>query len=262
MPTPILQSELSQPPWTDPARWRLPGVQPMATEDWFLRDDAFAAQMGLRDHLISTKTDLVHALATHAHPAANECFETVLEALQNDTGYTFGGTQVTRPDGVTVTSDSTAPLLTLGRLVQSDICLMEASGAGHVLTGAILCFPAHWTLAEKMGKPLRAIHTPVPEYDDGLTKRVQRLFDAMKPGTLLWRSNAILYRDADLYAPKSETAPDTSVSLETARYVRSERQVLRKLPKTGAVVFSIHTTMVAIENLSPEARQDLARLER
>jgi hypothetical protein len=36
------------------------------------------------------------------------------------------------------------------------------------LTAAILCFPASWTLAEKLGRPLGAIHGPVAGYDPGM----------------------------------------------------------------------------------------------
>ncbi len=254
---PVLQKTLPNPPWIDPVRWHLPGVQPLETADWVLRDDAFAEQMALRDEHIASRRDEVHALLPNAVPAAEECFETVLAALRTDPGYQFGEDAVTRPDGVTVPLDRTAPLLTSGRLVQADLCLMETGPTGHCLTGAILCFPAHWTLAEKLGRPLTAIHGPVPEYDANLAKRVQRLFDAMRPGRLLWRSNAILYEAPDLFTPKAEEMADNSATLETARFVRSERQVLRKLPKTGAIVFSIHTYMVAIDALSKDARDAL-----
>lgn len=262
MKHPVLQSALPHPPWLDPVRWRLPGVQPLETSDWLIRDDAFGRQMALRDDLIASKRSQVHALLPGAAPAAAECYDMVLDALRSDPGCCFEGETVTRPDGVTVQLDRTAPLLTLGRLVQSDLCLMEAGPDGHVLSGAILCFPAHWTLAEKLGRPLTDIHVPVDEYDENLAKRVQRLFDAMRPERPLWRSNAILYETPELFTPKPENRPDTSATLETARFVRSERQVLRKLPKTGAIVFSIHTCMVAIGALSQDAQNALPALLR
>ncbi len=60
-----------------------------------------------------------------------------------------GPDRVRRPDGVEVRLDSRFPLVTLGRLVQEDLCLMEKQGEESVLTGAILCFPASWTLGQK-----------------------------------------------------------------------------------------------------------------
>ena len=256
----ILHSTLPEPPWLSPTMWRLPGIMPLPLEDWLIRDEVFADQMALRDELVATTSDAVHALQPRALPAAQECYDTVLAALREDDGYSFGDTAVTRPDGVTVPLDRSAPLLTLGRLIQSDLCLMQPGEDGHVLTGAILCFPAYWTLAEKIGRPLTAIHVPVPDYDDAIARRVQRLFDAIQPGRPLWRMNANLHASGALFTPKREADPEHRVSLEKAVFVRSERQVLRKLPRTGVTVFSIHTYMIRIRDLAPEARATLSRL--
>ncbi len=257
----IVQKTLPHPPWLDPTRWKLPGIQPLPIEDWLIRDDAFAGQMALRDHLVAERQQEVHALLPGAEDAALECYDMVLEVLGKDCGYSFEDTTVTRPDGVTVPLDRHRPLLTLGRLTQSDFCLMQPGENGHVLTGAILCFPAYWTLSEKLGHALPRIHVPVPKYEEDIARRVQRLFDAMRPETLLWRANAHLHASAELFAPKTEREPQRRSDPEAARFVRSERQVLRKLPRTGAVVFSIHTYMVQIKDLSPDAQAELSRLD-
>lgn len=257
---PILQDSLPDAPWCDPAAWRLPGIQPLDPEDWLVRDSAYAGQMALRDRLISEREADVHALLPAANAAAGECLGAALATLARDAGHRIGKDVAIRPDGVTVPLDRAAPLLTLGRLVQADVCLMQEGDAGHVLTGAILCFPAYWTLAEKIGRPLVPIHGPVPQYDDGLARRVQRLFDAIRPERGLWRANAHLYRDPDLYTPKREADPPRRCGLAEARYVRSEYQTLRRLPESGAVVFAIHTRMVPIERLTEEQRATLGAL--
>ncbi|MEO0931836.1 MAG: DUF3445 domain-containing protein, partial [Pseudomonadota bacterium] len=237
----ILHSKLPDPPWLDPVRWRLPGVRPIEPDGWIIRDDVFTRQMALRDDLIAERPREVHALLPAALPAAVECYDAMLVTLQKDSGYEFSTTEVARPDGITVALDRTQPLLTLGRLVQADICIMQEGDHGHVLTGAILCFPAYWTLNEKLGRSLSQIHSPVAEYDSNIERRVQRLFDAMSPTRALLRSNANLHATAELFAPKSETAADARVGLQNGTFVRSERQVLRKLPDTKAIAFTIHT---------------------
>ena len=254
----VLHRKLAIAPWMDPALWRLPGVKPIPLEEWLVRDEVFAAQMQLRDKLIAERRGDVHALLDQGRPASQECLTHVLDHLAKDSGYTFSANHVARPDGIKVDIDHDAPLLTLGRLVQSDFCIMEEGPDGHVLTGAILCFPGSWTLAEKIGRPLFAIHTPVREYDQGVSARVQRLFDAIKPDKLLMRVNAIRHEDPSLYHPRRETDP---VSVRRGgpdgKYIRSERQVLRRLPETGAVVFSIHTTVISIDRLSADQRAGL-----
>ena len=255
----ILHDHLPHAPWLDPAAWRLPGVQPLALEDWLIRDEVFAPQMALRDRLIAERVTEVHTCLPSALAAARECLDAVLDALRKDMSYAFSENSVTRPDGETVPIDRDQPLLTIGRLQQADVCLMEAGPEGHVLTGANLCFPAHWTLAEKIGRPLSRIHGPVHEYDAGLEKRVQRLFDAMRPDQVLWRANAILYSDPALFTPSREGERPTTCARETARYVRSERQTLRRLPETGAVVFTIHTYMISLKKLTDTQREAMWR---
>lgn len=254
---PILQSALPALPWTDPRLARLPGVLPLDLADWLVVDDAHAGQMALRDRLIAERRPEVHALTAAARPAADELLALVLDALPR-LGHRLAGGTATRPDGVKVPLDPAAPLLTLGRLVQEDFCLMQAGEGAfageHVLTGAILCFPASWTLAEKIGRPLVRIHAPVPAYDAGIAPRVQRLFDAIRPDRPLWRMNAHPYQVPDLFHPRREADPRPKPA-GPAPFLRSERQCLLRLPETGAVVFSIHTYMVAMKSLPRDARE-------
>ena len=246
---PILQNSLPYTPWGDARMTRLPGIQPLAFDDWLLVDDAYAAQMAERDRLIAHLRDAVHALAPEAHRAATELLDLVLADLDRRDGFQRAKTLVTRPDGVRVPLDFSAPLLTLGRLVQEDLCLLQPDGQEHVLTGAILCFPASWTLVEKFMRPLIRIHAPVPQYDENIAPRVQRLFDGLQPGRVLWRANAHFYEDSTLFQPRAEAAPRMAVTAP-APYLRSERQCLLRLPETGAVVFSIHTIVVRSDDLS------------
>lgn len=255
MSQPILQSRLPFAPWMDPRTARLPGILPVEGEDWLRVDDAFAAQMAERDRLFAEKPDLVVGMLESARPAAEELLETVLDHLRATPGYRVGEGRVTRPDGVTVALDPAQPMAVLARLVQEDLCLMERQGDEHVLTAAALCFPASWWLTEKLGRPLLGIHIPVPSYDDDVAKRVQRLFDAIRPGQMLWRANALVYRDPTLHQPRREADPRTD--RRGGSYVRSERQVLRRLPVSRAVVFSIHTWVVRIETLSPAELEGL-----
>ena len=248
--TPILQRHLPQMPWMQPATARLPGIQPVAPGDWLRRDEAFAGQMAERDRLIRDCPDAVHALLPAAAAAAQELLDLVLADLPA-LGHRVSAANVLRPDGITVPLNRAAPLLTLGRLVQEDFCIHLPQGNEHALMGAILCFPASWTLAEKIGRPLTGIHTPVAAYDTSLAARVQRLFDAIRPGQPLWRANALLYQDPALHQPRLEG--EHRPKPEVRNYLRSERQCLVRLAKTSAVVFSIHTTVVHVDDVDPAA---------
>ena len=240
-----------------PQTWRLPGVQPLDPATWLVVDEVFTEQMNYRSALLEERFDEVHALLPEARAAAEECLEAVLENLRRRSEYSVGERGVSRPDGVEIRLDHDAPLATLGQLIQEDLCLMLPREGEHVLGGAILCFPASWTLKEKLGHPLMRIHKFVPKYDEDVAKRVHRLFDAIKVGRPMWRANAHLEDSPELFAPRLEKTPHPKKSA-TSRYLRSERQTLLRLPKTGAVVFGIHTWMVAVKDLDETQKNTLA----
>lgn len=241
--TAVLQNHLPDALWPNARTSKLPGIHPLDPKDWLIRDEAFAGQMALRDDLLQNRRADVHVLDDGARDAAGEALHQILATLANDHGYEIGPSHVRRPDGVRVALDRAAPLATAARLVQEDLCLLQKIGGEHVLTGAVVCFPASWTLAEKFMRPLGYIHGPVAAYDANMAKRVQRLFDLIRVDQPLWRSNFLRYATPDLFAPRSEVQ---ARRIDTAGlpYLRAERQCLLKLPQTQAVVFSIHTYVV------------------
>lgn len=238
--TEILQTSI---PYNPLAPHRLPGIQPLAPEEWLRFDDGFAAQMRHRERLLRQRREAVLQLSTAAEPAAQELLDHVLEVRY---GADPATPSVLRPDGQRVTLDRKDPFGSLGRIAQQDFCLLERpeGRAEHVMTGAILCFPASWTLAEKIMKPLLAIHGTVRAYDAGLAARVQRLFDGVQVGRPLWRFNALWYADAELHQPRTEADPRPTSTPETQHFLRSELQSLYRLPESRAVVFSIHTRVL------------------
>ena len=137
MTDPILQSCLPFAPWMDPRTARLPGILPIEGEDWLRVDDAYAGQMAERDRLIQTRPEIVHAMQEGARPVAEELYDLVLGHLARTEGFRLGTTSALRPDGVEVALDPAVPLITLGQLVQEDLCLMEKHGDEHVLTWTI-----------------------------------------------------------------------------------------------------------------------------
>lgn len=223
---------------------RLPGTQPLTSGRWLEVDEAYAAQMAYRRALIASRRDAVLWQAPAAAAAVAEVFTEAL-ALLPTLGFEVTAHEIHCPDGARIARASDDPLALLGRLAQEDICIMQKNGAEHVLTAAVLCFPASWTLAEKAGRPLIRIHAPVDEYDEDLAKRVQRLFDGVQVGRPLWRNNLNYYDNPELFQPRSEAeGARAAPAPQRAPFLRAERQCILRLPKTKAVVFSIHSFVV------------------
>lgn len=248
----ILQTRLPYDP--DTAR-PLPNIGPVPMSEWLLADEAYGAQMAERARLLDARRDAVLRLDPAARPAAEELLAAVLEFLRGRPDFTVTGAEVTRPDGVQVALDPADPLGTLGHLVQEDFCLLEKRGDEHVLTGAVLCFPSAWTLEQKFLMPLIRIHRPVAVYDADVAKRVQRLFDGIQPGRPLWRYNFLPYANPSLFQPRREEDPRDPARAGTVSmsYLRSERQTLWRLPRSGAVVFGIHTFITKAPDQGPGA---------
>ncbi|WP_299928164.1 DUF3445 domain-containing protein [uncultured Pelagimonas sp.] len=217
----------------------LPGIAPLEMAEWLHVDETYEQQMALRRRLITERPQDVLAQSQSAGEAAEELLEIVLQNLPPLSGK--------NPDhaagaALRFTSESQgSDLEKIGKIVQEDFCILQKTDSEHVMTAAVLCFPASWMLLEKINRPLTHIHGAVDEYDPNIAKRVQRLFDGVRPEKPLWRWNALWNDDPDLFQPRAVSDPRPPADPDTAPYLRCERQCILRLPETKAVVFSIHS---------------------
>ena len=136
------------------------------------------------------------------------------------------------------------PLRAAARWVDDDLCLMEKRDGDWTLTAASLCSGSFFTPAESVGKALHQLHAPVPGFNDRFLIRVARIFDHLAVESILERRNWSIVNSGELSLPRA--APVRSrvneIRVEdaaSALYLRSERQTIRRLPRTGGVLFTI-----------------------
>lgn len=255
--------ELTYAPFTPFMQGRtksLPGVGPMEMSDWLHRDEAYAEQMAYRDRLLKTQRDVVLAETAEAAGPAGELLDLVRSTLADAPDHEVSGDTLIRPDGFSVPLGGDHPLALLARMTQEDFCILwkPDDSDEHMLIGAILCFPSRWLLAEKLGKPMIGIHDPVPNYDGDIAKRVQRLFDALRPDRPLVRANWLVHTTPELHQPLTEEAKAKWQKAPSDRFwLRTERQSLMRLPHSGAVVFTIKTCLTPVEALTQDQRTGL-----
>ena len=236
----ICQRHLPYKPWMESKTRRLPGIQPVKPGEWLLRDEVFAEQMAYRDSLIHSRRSEVFKASEDSLAAQEELLTLVLSELDSD--YDIQNDMVLRPDGVDVPLADDLPIITAARLVQEDLLLLDMT-AEPTLNAAVLCFPASWTLEEKFGTGLMGIHDYVDSYTPDMGKRVQRMFEAVRPEQPLWRANSLRYSSPELYQPR-RVGEDKPKPSKQGGYMRVERQTLRKLSESGAIVFGIHSYIV------------------
>jgi hypothetical protein len=126
-----------------------------------------------------------------------------------------------------------------------------------------LCFPSHWRLADKLGRPLEVIHEPVPGFADGLAVTVDRFFANLQVVRPVWRVNWSLVDTPQLFLPPEHRAARKAIAAERAGeqlWLRVERQTLRRLPRSGDVLFGIRTHLAPLADVidGPGAAQALA----
>jgi hypothetical protein len=249
--------------------WRMGMDLVTTTEpDWFEIDTLYPTEMAERRHLLETNHSAVFAALPVSESARHEALAMIRTALaahhpawfsQTSTGFR---NQLT---GETWTGTEYDPLEIAGRLVQEDLCIIQQSDSAPDFTAAILCFPSRWRLLEKIGKPLIDVHGPVPFYKDRLARPINRFFANLKTGHIVSRLNWSLLDDPALFQPggKWRTTGDDQITPENAGdriFLRVERQTLRRLPASGAVLFGIRVHVHPVRNVitTPEQAADLA----
>jgi hypothetical protein len=128
-----------------------------------------------------------------------------------------------------------------------------ANGQYH-LTAAAVGFPTDWRLDAKMGLPLTAIHTPIHGYAEELATGVDHFFAALQPDAIFGRANwFVVASDAWRYLPDDTAtvrfAHVTPANAGRTLFVRCERQTLRRLPQSGAVLFTIGIAVAPLQEL-------------
>jgi hypothetical protein len=248
------------------------GLAPLDVRDWIEPDARMVRELAEKERLLHERHDEVFAALPEASAGSVELLEMLADYLPSrfPTLYRRVGDRLDhRLTGRSwhVTRHGMHPLDVAGRLVQEDLCLMhQAPGADtYRLVGASLCFPTRWRLAEKLGRSVGAIHAPVPDYDRHLDATMNRLFARLKTERPVWRLNWGLVDDPTLFQPTGHgqggyNPAITATNAGDMLWVRMERQTLRRLPRTGDVLFTIRVHVHPLHTLAtqPERAARLA----
>jgi dimethylamine monooxygenase subunit A len=159
----------------------------------------------------------------------------------------------------------TGGLAEAARSCWEDLCLLlpDADGQHRLVAGAV-AFPTDWRLADKMGLPLTGIHAPIHGYAEQLAAGVDHFFATLAPGPIFGRANWFVVPSPTWrYLPQDDPAERfahvTAANAGRTLFVRCERQTLRRLPQTGAVLFTIGVHVAPLGSLSPDAVRRVSR---
>lgn len=246
------------------------GLAPLDLYEWIEPDPRLAEALAQKDELIATRRDVVMREEAGTRQAQREALALIAAHVaerQPEVYRREGGRITIVPTGAVIDLDdeTEAPLVTAARLVSDDLLMMRAGEGGYRLVAAVLCFPSAWSLTEKFGQSLDALHAAVPGYPDKLARVMNRIFENLKVGQPVWRVNWSIYPDDELHHPESKERPRDWFSeddLAPEAFVRVERQTLRRLPASGDILFTvrIHVDPFDAFRRHPEGAQLAASL--
>jgi hypothetical protein len=234
------------------------GLKPLDLADWIEIDDTYDEQMREKRRLFATVRDDVLV----EEPDTVEAQREVLALIREHVCATFPERFRQTCKGIAIAGhpaldnarlQSLSPLHAASLLVQEDLILMRRSEDGWRLVAGSLCFPSSWILREKFGRALQDIHTPVPNFGRGTRNAdlIQRMFDNLKVEQPVQRLNWSLQARRELYYPLSDIQRNARANQRPSKFddlaavargfVRVERQTLRKLPRSGDILFTIRS---------------------
>ena len=232
-------------PWRDgPPRFAV-AARPIAPERWLIPDTEAHILPDRRRTL--EDREAVHRCAPDAVEAAGEAARLIADHVGR-----------ARPDGA-------YPLYDVAHAVSDDLVVMipgSGEGPGGWRAGAlVLAQPTFFSLDDAFDQALDRLHAPVPG-GAALSGRIARLFDRLRNDVVLERFNWTLQHGPARFTPDS--APLRAAAREAGAAgadqlpVRVERQTVRRLPQTGAVLFTIRVAIDPAPALPKPERAPLA----
>ncbi|KAH8681670.1 hypothetical protein BX600DRAFT_429590 [Xylariales sp. PMI_506] len=247
------------------------GLRSVHHHDWIQLDSDYPKYHADKARRIKERGNKCYRTMPEAYPAALELLQELTDYLPSRYPSLYQRTEKGLKNlwsgevfDITESPLKEDPMAMCGRLVQDDLALMieRPDGQYYLLAGSIL-LAGFWRLEDKLGMPLSEVHTSgdVPQFREKLECGMTKFFSRLSCKELYARNNYFIQVDDALawsWSIGAEDSPETSWSTaETDRaiehhYFRSERQTLRRLPRTGAVCFTIRTYFHPVRDIARE----------
>ncbi|PKA41694.1 hypothetical protein CWR43_20265 [Rhizobium sullae] len=222
------------------------GLMPLDIGRWIEPDADLPRYLGEKQHLLEAHRDEIFVAEEDTETAQQECLDLLVNYLCEAYPALYrriGNLVEVAGKPVDVWEPSLPPLLKAGSLIADDVVIMRRKDDGWHLVAGYVAFPSSWSLKEKFGRPMQAIHADVPGFGEGTRNAtlITRIFDSLQTAQPVERMNWSVNATGDLFLPASKHSrpPQAAAFTLAERFARVERQTLRKLPGSGDIVFTI-----------------------
>jgi hypothetical protein len=231
------------------------GLSAIDPKHWLEPDDDLPAFLTEKQRLLATEYDAIFRQVEGSEAGQRECLDLVVSHLLQDHPALcrrVGDRLEIGGRSVDLASDA-PPLITAGSLVQDDLVILSKRDDGWNLVAGYVAFPSSWSLREKVGHPMEIVHAHVPGFAGGTRNAtmINRIFDNLQPDLPAVRMNWSIYPEGELFWPPERGARHEGREFTASNnFLRVERQALRRLPKTGDIIFSIRIYSDPIASLA------------
>ncbi|KAK4447366.1 putative alpha-mannosyltransferase [Podospora aff. communis PSN243] len=248
------------------------GLRTVSSDDWIELDNHFPKYHADKARRLAERGDRCVVTTPEAWDAAVELLEELARylparypSLYQKEGTVLRNLWSGEEFDVAARPLKEDPMAICARLVQDDLAIMieREDGQYYFLAGAIL-LAGFWRLEDKLGMCLSEIHTSgeVPQYKERLERGMMNFFRRVKPEEMVARNNYFMQVDDGLawsWSIGSEDRKEIGGWKEAEKnravehhWFRSERQTLRRLPRSGGVVFTIRTYFHPVVEVAEE----------
>lgn len=250
------------------------GIKTLDHNEWLLLEDTYKNITDEKERI--TATELEHTVLSQpeAKESVHEAYEMCLDYLmkrypmyfaldEKDPSMIHNKIKDEKiPRDPNAYADTETLIRVLARTMEEDflILLFDNKTEQYYLRSGSFAFPSGFDPAEKMNLSLKDIHGPVPLYQEKIEKAMDKFFRRLQVGTWVYRLNWGVQSHNKLYAPGlNHAAADevvepldaTKLDFENV-FLRVERQVLLRMPKTKSLLFTIRTYTTPLSEVREE----------
>lgn len=223
------------------------GTRGIDEADWLTVDHKTTEELKLRKDLLLQHPEFAQLVDGHDDQLAE-----LIEHVE-----AFRGPLAPGPTDSPVRSE----LANLAVSIQEDVLFMVRNEEHWYLAGGVLLFPDQWALPDKIGLSIADVHGPTNGYDELLAAKVDHFFDRLTVGRVVGRRNWFVHDAPTHFLPSHiDHLPVMNPADVAGLWVRSERQTLRRLERTGAIIFTVKTQFAPFAQVKarPEVASELA----
>ncbi|MEL7208595.1 MAG: DUF3445 domain-containing protein, partial [Actinomycetota bacterium] len=221
------------------------GTRRIAVGDWLQRDAGLEGELAAKEELLRERRGEVVAV-DEADPGRERAEAATLSLVE-----AWLEAHDPRPDPPRRLVEGDNRLEAAARSLAEDLCLMRVRAGPPTLVSAVVCSPSYWRLADKIGRPMAAIHRPVPGYGEELGSRPDRLLEGLDGDRIVVRRNWMVHEGGERFSPERPPAgPVPTSEVPDRLWLRSERQTLRSVPGSDHVLFTIRVQQVPLAALA------------